>query len=156
MTFIPKSDLFSLHQILPHTNICYTGISRRTAIPCFVFSWTHSNKTEVTARKKMESHKEHHSLSLLPGMTCDLMVMCKGAWHIERVSFDKDLFYSMCCNLDWLLILILILILIEIEILYNIIIIFHEAGRIWFQAKRRIFELPSFKRGHSLKNANVI
>ena len=54
--------------------------------------------------KLRKTHEYYYQIEGQLGVTglkwCDLMVLCKDDWHIERIPFDKDFFNSMCYNLD--------------------------------------------------------
>jgi len=51
-----------------------------------------------------KTHQYYYQIQGQLGITglkwCDLMVLCKDDWHIERIHFNEDFFLSMCCNLD--------------------------------------------------------
>lgn len=54
--------------------------------------------------KLRKSHEYYYQIQGQLGLTgmqwCDLMVLCKDDWHIERIYFDEDFFNSMCSNLN--------------------------------------------------------
>ena len=56
---------------------------------------------ELKLRKTHEYYYQIQGQLGLTGMQwCDLMVLCKDDWHIERIYFDEEFFNSMCSNLD--------------------------------------------------------
>ena len=56
---------------------------------------------ELKLRKTHEYYYHIQGQLGLTGMQwCDLMVLCKHDWHIERIYFDEEFFNSMCSNLD--------------------------------------------------------
>ena len=54
--------------------------------------------------KLKKSHEYYYHIQTQLGLTgmkwCDLMVLCKDDYHIERIYFDKEFFDSMCTNLN--------------------------------------------------------
>lgn len=54
--------------------------------------------------KLRKTHDYYYQIQGQLGITgmhwCDLMVLCKDDWHIERVYFAEDFFHTMCFNLD--------------------------------------------------------
>ena len=54
--------------------------------------------------KLKKSHEYYYQIQGQLGLTgmqwCDLMVLCKDDYHIERIYFDQEFFHSMCTNLN--------------------------------------------------------
>ena len=54
--------------------------------------------------KLKKSHEYYYQIQGQLGLTemqwCDLMVLCKDDYHIERIYFDQEFFDSMCTNLN--------------------------------------------------------